>query len=161
MCNIYLLFISAFFTPPMNTFCLHWLRVLCIRGSRFFKKKSSKFENRHVDLDREKNSKTILKNTFFKILSRLPVRSKYDETGSHVFCCIQAEYVTTKRSSSAVTGSASRKIGSATEATTAATWATSRTATRMCAAANSSSAQTRSAFRITGDVISTRWDMHN
>jgi hypothetical protein len=39
-----------------------------IGGANFFKK-IQKFENRHVDLDRKTNSKTILQNTFFEILS--------------------------------------------------------------------------------------------
>jgi hypothetical protein len=43
--------------------------VICTLGGADFQK-SSKFENRHVDLDQKKNSKTILQNTFLEILSR-------------------------------------------------------------------------------------------
>jgi hypothetical protein len=39
------------------------------QGEPIFQK-SLKFENRHVDLDHKKNSKTILQNTFLEILSR-------------------------------------------------------------------------------------------
>jgi hypothetical protein len=39
------------------------------QGEQIFQK-SLKFQNRHVDLDQIKNSKTFLQNTFFEMLSR-------------------------------------------------------------------------------------------